>query len=427
VAHVSVQVSAEPGPRPPGEAASANDARDGSDADAIAFVLTLGRALHRYGTPSHRLEEALLVACRRLGLEAEVFTTPTAIIMSFGEPSELRTRMMRVEGGELDMDKLEQVDDLADDVAAQLVTPAEGVLRIERIFAAPRQYGHTVSTLMHALTAGSLAVFFGGGAADVVVASAIGVMLGLLAQVTSRSSDQARVFELVGAAFASLVAGLASSMWSITPSIVTLASLIVLLPGMSLTVAMTELATRHLIAGTARLMSAVIVLLQLVVGVALGERVAAACVDIQQAVPSALPEWTPWVALVASSLGMAIIVQAQPRAFAWILAACAVGTLGTRLGTLWLGDQLGVLIGAFACGVLGNLFARLLERPAQVVIVPAVLLLVPGSMGFRGMASLLGRDTLSGVDTVFAMFIVSVAIVAGLLISNAVVSPRRSL
>jgi uncharacterized membrane protein YjjB (DUF3815 family) len=48
-------------------------------------------------------------------------------------------------------------------------------------------------------------------------------------------------------------------------------------------------------------------------------------------------------------------------------------------------------------------------------------------MGFRGMASLLDRDTLTGVESVFAMFIVATAIVAGLLIANAVVSPRRSL
>lgn len=395
--------------------------------DAIAFVLALGRALHRYGTPAHRLEEALRVVCRRLDLEAEIFTTPTAIIMSFGEPTELRTRMLRVEGGELDMDKLEQVDDLADDVAAQKLTTAQGVERMEQILAAPPQYGRAISTVMHALTAGSLAVFFGGGLADVAVASAIGVMLGLLALIAMRSTDQARVFELVGAAFVAFTAGVASSIWTLSPSLVTIAALIVLLPGMAITVAMSELATRHLIAGTARLMMAVIVLLELVVGVALGERLAGAVVEIRHATSPALPEWALWVALVASSLGMAVIVQAQRRAFAWILAACVVGYVGTRMGTVWLGGQMGVLVGAFACGVLGNAFARLMERPAQVVLVPAVLLLVPGSMGFRGLTSLLERRTITGVEMVFEMFVVAIAIVAGLLISNAVVSPRRSL
>jgi uncharacterized membrane protein YjjP (DUF1212 family) len=395
--------------------------------DSIAFVLALGRALHKYGTPAHRLEEALRVACRRLDLEAEIFTTPTAIIMSFGEPSELRTRMMRVEGGELDMDKLEQVDDLADEVAAQRVTAAEGVERLEQILAAPRQYGRAVTVVVNGLTSGALAVFFGGSLTDVAIAAMIGVMLGLLEQVISRSTDQTRVFELIGAAFVALSANVLSPFIAISPTLVTLAALVILLPGMSLTVAMTELATRNLIAGTARLMSAVIVLLQLVVGVAVGERLANAMVIVETTTPASLPSWAQWVALIASALGMAIIVQAQSRAFLWILAASVVGYLGTGIGTEWLDDRMGVLVGAFFVGVLGNVFARLMERPAQVVHVPAVLLLVPGSMGFRGVSALLGRDTLTGVGTVFEMFVVAIAIVAGLLVANAVVSPRRSL
>jgi uncharacterized membrane protein YjjB (DUF3815 family) len=68
-----------------------------------------------------------------------------------------------------------------------------------------------------------------------------------------------------------------------------------------------------------------------------------------------------------------------------------------------------------------------LDRPAQVLTVPAMLLMVPGGMGLRGMSSLLGHDTLTGVETLFAMFMVATAIAAGLLIASALVSPRRSL
>ena len=161
---------------------------------------------------------------------------------------------------------------------------------------------------------------------------------------------------------------------------------------MSLTVAMTELATRNLIAGTARLMSAVIVLLELVVGVALGERLASALVEVHQAAPRPLPEWAQWVALGASSLGAGdrragaracVRAGSSPRASSATSAAAPAppGSVG----------HLGVLVGAFALGVLGNVYARSSDRPAQVVLVPAVLLLVPGSMGFRGMTSLLDR------------------------------------
>jgi len=404
----------------------------------VEFVLDLGRALHRYGTPAHRLEEGLLDCCRRLGVEAEVFTTPTAIIVSFGEPGELRTRMLRVEGGELDMSKLARVDALADAVASRQVSPAEGRRDLAAILTAPRQFGHGLSTLAHGVTAGSVAVFIGGALADVVTAGLIGLSVGLLAQYARRSTDQARVFELVGAAFAAFAAGIVSSFWySTTPSIITVAALLILLPGLSLTVAMTELATRNLIAGTARLMSAVIVLLELVVGVALGERAAGALVQTHQAIPQAMPEWSRWIALGASAAGVSIIAQAQPRAFGWIAAASAVGYIGSRAGTTWLGGPsgssvgihmsgpLGVLVGAFALGVLANIYARRFHRPAEVISVPAVLLLVPGSMGFQGMSSLLDRETLSGVDGVFATFIAAIGIVAGLLIANAVVTPRR--
>ncbi len=396
---------------------------------SIEFVLTLGRALHRYGTPAHRLEEALRVCCHQLGLDAEVFSTPTTLIMSFGDPAELRTRMMRVESGELDMGKLAQVDALADAVAARQITADVGVARLEEIIAARPRYGHGVSTAVHGLTSGAMAVFFGGSLADVAVAGGIGCTLGLLAQYAKRSTDQARVFELVGAAFAAFAAATLSAMWTaVSPSLVTVAALIVLLPGLSLTVAMTELATRNLIAGTARLMSAVIVLLELVVGVALGERLAGALVTVDHLAPmSPLPEWSQWVALGVSSLGVAIVVRARPSAFGWILGACATGYVGSRAGTAWLGPGMGVLVGAFALGVLSNAYARWLHRPAQVVQLPAVLTLVPGSMGFRGMSSLLDHDTLTGVETVFAMFVVATAIVAGLLVANAVVSPRRSL
>ena len=49
------------------------------------FLVKLGRALHTYGTPSHRTEEALTRIAARLGLRAQFLVTPTSILGSFGE------------------------------------------------------------------------------------------------------------------------------------------------------------------------------------------------------------------------------------------------------------------------------------------------------------------------------------------------------
>jgi uncharacterized membrane protein YjjB (DUF3815 family) len=61
------------------------------------------------------------------------------------------------------------------------------------------------------------------------------------------------------------------------------------------------------------------------------------------------------------------------------------------------------------------------------MVVPGLMLLVPGSVGFRSLASLLERDVVAGVDTAFSMLMVAVALVAGLLSANALVPPRKVL
>jgi uncharacterized membrane protein YjjP (DUF1212 family) len=400
---------------------------DASKAE-IRFILALARALHQYGTPAHRLEEALEVIGDKLGLEAQFFSTPTSIFATFGDPADLNTAMLRVEGGELDMGKLAALDALADAVARRQVAVAEGARRVEAIVGAAPTWGPVPSTLAHGVTTASVVVFFQGGLRDVAVAGALGLFIGMLSQVMARSTVQARVFEVVGAFLAAFAGGIAASrIAGVSSSVVTIAGLLVLLPGLTLTTAMTELATRNLIAGTARLMAAIIVLLELGIGVAIGERAAQALVDVPVSLPEQLPHWAEWAAVVASALAMVVIVRARARAAPWIVLASLVGFAGTRAGVRLLDPQLGVLVGAFALGILVNVYARAFDRPAQVVLVPATLILVPGSLGFRGISSLLHRNTLTGIETTFAMFVVAMAIVAGLLIANATVSPRRVL
>ena len=63
-----------------------------------------------------------------------------------------------------------------------------------------------------------------------------------------------------------------------------------------------------------------------------------------------------------------------------------------------------------------------------MVSVPGILLLVPGSVGFRGMTSLIQRQAVAGIETIFSMILTAVALVAGLLIAAAVIpEPRTSL
>lgn len=394
---------------------------------AIEFILDLGRALHRYGTPAHRLEDALKVVSLRLGLQADYFSTPTALIVSFGEPSDLRTTMMAMDPYENNMDKLAKVDRLADQVIAGDIDAAEGSARLEQITKAPDAWNLPTSIAAYGAASGSVAVLFAGGWREVLPASVIGALIGLLEHLLSRDKERLQIYELLGAVMAALIAGVWSHVWPMSSSLVTLAAVVVLLPGLMLTTAMSELATKHLVSGTARMFAAITVLLQVVVGVALGELISTNVFHDAPVSAQALPGWVQWPTLAVAAVAMAGLVQANRRVLGWVMVAAFAGYLGKTAGSELLGNNMGALLGAFVLGMLANLYARTFSRPSQVVLVPAVLILVPGSMGYRGFESLLEHHTMLGVETTFQMFIAATTIVAGLLVANATVAPRRIL
>ena len=86
-----------------------------------------------------------------------------------------------------------------------------------------------------------------------------------------------------------------------------------------------------------------------------------------------------------------------------------------------------MFVGGLLVSALANLYARLRQRPGAVIREPGILLLVPGSVGFRSVSFLLERDTTLGMDTALLLLTLLVSLVAGLLFGELLVSPRRSL
>ncbi|MBC8058462.1 MAG: threonine/serine exporter family protein, partial [Rhizobiales bacterium] len=134
-----------------------------------------------------------------------------------------------------------------------------------------------------------------------------------------------------------------------------------------------------------------------------------------------------WVALVAAPLAFTVLLRARPNDVGWIMLASGLSFSGARVGASLLGPELGVFVGALVIGAGANLYTRALRRPAAVPLVPGILLLVPGSVGYGSFIKFIERDVISGIETAFAMILVAVALVTGLLMANVVVPPRKIL
>lgn len=239
----------------------------------VRFVAELARRLHQYGTSAPRLERAIDGVSARLGLLPTSLSTPTSITLSFADPDDgelalpRRTMVMRVNPGDVNLRRLCEVDAIAERVLAQQIGITEGLAELRALRTGLSVKGVGLQVLSFGIAGATVAALLKGSSADVLAAGSIGLLIGLLALVAERRSNFAPSFEAVAAFLAMFFASLiASSLVPLNVRSVLIASIIVLMPGLTLTTAVTELSTQHLVAGTVRLMGAAATLLKLSLG-----------------------------------------------------------------------------------------------------------------------------------------------------------------
>ena len=92
-----------------------------------------------------------------------------------------------------------------------------------------------------------------------------------------------------------------------------------------------------------------------------------------------------------------------------------------------LGSEFAPFLGALAVGCASNSYARWIDRPASVPLIPGILLLVPGSVGYRSLTAFLENQAVQGIELAFTTTLVAASLVGGLLVANVVVPPKRLL
>jgi len=417
---------------------------------ATRFVLELARALHTHGTPAHRLEVVLSTVAKRLGLTAEFFSTPTSIMVGFGDLVEQHVHLMRVEPGEPNLGHLSRLGAITRDVIEGGVGPTDGLQRIRDLLAEPPRWPTWLVLVAFVCASAAVACFLRVFTGDVFVAATLGLLTGCLSLACARSDAWRHVTEPLAAFLVSTVALTVDvATHTGTGYATSLAGLVVLLPGLTFTVALAELSSRHLASGTARLSGALVVFLLLGFGLALGAKLgsdigASIASNVGQSITAtvapdlvsatdtghwlphaSLPFWTEWVALLVAPLAFTVLLNAEARDAAWIVLACAAAYLTSRFAGAAMGEELGAFLGAFVVSAGSNLIARYFRRSAMVTVVPGLLILVPGSIGFRSVTSLLGQEVEVGVATAFRVLIIGISLAAGLLAGNVVASGAR--
>ncbi len=401
----------------------------------IGFVVDLAKRLHEYGTAAPRLEDVINLVSARLGLSCNVLSTPTSIIMSFSDPdgdddlAEI-TQVVRLPPGSVDLKRLCQVDEIADQVIDGQLDLAAGRRRLREFRLPLRSRAYRTSLVAsHAISAGSIAAILHTSWLGVATAALVGALIGVVYLLSLSRPNIAAASEAMSAFIATLIAiAVAVYIAPIAVRSVIIASLIVLMPGLTLTTAVRELSSQHLISGTARMMGAMATLLKLAFGTVAAEQLCDLLgLVAPPGVESAVPQWTTWVAVLSAAFAFAVLFRAPRKYVPVVVASIVLGYACTQVGGAYIAPAFGVFLGSLAVGAASNLFARVANRPGALVREPGIILLVPGSVAFRTLSFVFERDVLVGIDTAISLVTLLVSIVAGLLFGDLLVPPRRKL
>jgi uncharacterized membrane protein YjjP (DUF1212 family) len=403
--------------------------------ERIAFVVDLARHLHAYGTTSQRMEGAVESVARRLSLDCQPWSNPTGIILAFSDPSrpagESDTmRVVRMGPGDTNLRKLCLADGIAEDVISGRMGVSAGRAALRELDRPDSRRARAMLAIGFALASASVAGLLRLPWLDIATSGAIGFLIGLLALAAQSRPRLHEGFEALAGLLAGTVAILVSRLVGpLNLNTVIIASLIVLLPGMSLTLAANELTSRHLMSGTARFAGALMVIVTLTIGTAIALGIADAVgVAPQVRALRPQPEWVVWCALGVAAYAFAVLFRAQRRDYPRVMGAVIAGYLISRFAGEWLGPPAGVFLAALAATAAGNGYARWFKRPGALLRLPGIIILVPGSISLRGVISLVqSQDIGAGEAAAMAALNTLMALLAGLIFGNLLVTARRNL
>jgi uncharacterized membrane protein YjjP (DUF1212 family) len=393
----------------------------------VKFIMKFGRALHAVGSPAHTLEGTMQDMCQLFGIRGSIISTPTSIISSFSLNDEELTRVDRVEPMGVNLGRLSKVDNVARAVVSGHTTFEDGSLRLDEIFNESDPYGKRIRVLFFLFSTAGFMILFGGTWGDFLATVMVGVLIGLISLFRPIGLVK-QLFETIVAFVAALATYLLAKLLpGLNIGVVILSSLIIFMPGLYITIAISEIATQNLTSGTARLVGGFMILLKLTFGVFIGSKIATwfhfhpVPYDFHK-----IPSWVAMLTLPITALMSTVNFKAEKSDWKWMTLAGVYGYACSKMGSHYLGPELGMFFGGACVGAMSNIFARIMDRPSSIFQFPGIILLVPGSVGYRSLNFLFEKNLVGGLDMGFTMITLVMALVVGVFLGNTLIKPRQS-
>ncbi|GAB4517159.1 MAG: hypothetical protein Tsb0019_16830 [Roseibium sp.] len=391
--------------------------------EAVRFIVRVGVAAHGYGATAIRLELVLSELTRFFGLEGVFRSSPSEIIFAFRETpgAAQRVEIVPTFPPDVQLDKLARLGELLGELPESRFSLAEAFDRLDAIDRAPPPWGFSTLTLGYISVALGLTPLLGGSWSDTLMAAVLSLPVFTIVLASPRlGSLMAGLMPFTTALAAGVLAALAK-LWlpDLNPVLVVLSAVAVILPGYTISVGAGELVAQHVVSGTSNLTRGLVCLVKQVAGSGLGIVFVSSLATLP-AGASPAPVDASWVLFMFPFfvLGLCLTFQMAGRDLLPAMLVSLLAYLGVFGGQALFGSITGTLIGTVVAVGTAQFWANKTGRPSTILLIPALVTLVSGTAGFRGLAELWQGDVMLGAEEILHMFVVAITILAGLLIGN---------
>ena len=398
------------------------------EADLLACLRKIGKGMIASGVSVGVVENTLTEIAMAYGTGCEIVALPNVVLIQLNHSSRGRVEFAVQRLTTLQLDQVSELAEIIDQVRWKKIPLDRASQELDRILAKPPRFKPAIEVLGYFLSCVGLTMLFRPDPRSLLITGTMGILVGLMLwgfQKMPRFNLLLPV--IISTVVSTLIFYLTRQGYIYGPANLLVAPLVIFLPGSLLTTGMIELASMHILSGSARLIYGAAMLLLLFIGIAIGlnlSNLPAYQVYAYEAV--SFPWWAPFLGTLLFGIGTFVRLSGANRDLFWMLVVLYVAMLGQAFGEQYFNSYFGAFIGATLMALSSELIGRSSRRtPAVVSQVLAFWFLVPGSRGLLSVTSLLIEDVQSAAIGLGQMVILIIAITLGILLGTLLISPQK--
>lgn len=393
------------------------------DRAILDFMLLYAKRYLASGGPTSRLEDSLLRIGALYGRLTEVFATPTGVFVTLNDPTnddDPKTALLRIRDTGTDLGQLCKLERVFEDLLGGKLGlyAAYEALSSEAFLSQSYRTPHMMIAAFFAGVASSFQTYQRFDAA--VVSGFITAFIWFFTiHLLKRKISNPIFSDFLGAFLTLVFAACAHGLLApISIEAYAIGGIVMLVPGLALTTAISELAEQNLVSGTAKFMQATLVLLALGLAYLLFQQLSASMGLRSVLQPVALKARIEWLSAIAIAVNIScfgVIFRVPPKALIWSTFTGLSGLVCFHALTDTRAASTAPYVAAVMVGLVSLGFGRLARLPSQVYSVPGIVALLPGMIALNSFRYFASGDSGSGIDFTVQVAITAVSIVFGLM------------